>query len=396
MHSRNIVFLINEYNNHGGAQRVASILTEEFRADGHNVSILSINEQKDVPSYFSEEVPVKVLHPDGYRAPLPIEISSNLKAFRILKVMKELNRRRLLKKKRDEVVRFFDAYGEEEVFVIAIQVYGMQWIRPLLYKPNVKIIGQSHESVQASRGSKRYKRILSHYRQVSKFLLLTQKDADHFQELGFTNTGVMYNPTPFRQLNTPDVLYSKKKIISSGRLVEDKGFDVLIEAFTKVAAALPEWTLHIYGDGPAEKSLKSLIRIFGMEDRIFLEGQTEDIQSVLSESSFFVLSSKAEGLPMSLIEAQSCGLPCISTDCAPGIREILNEYEDSFITPVGDVELLSRYIKRLAQNPEVFYLFSEHAFENSMKFDRTTIKNEWYELFAELGGNEYGHQQTNN
>lgn len=395
MQSRNIVFLINEYNNHGGAQRVASILTEEFRADGHNVSILSVNEQKNVPSYFPEDVPVKVLHPDGYRAPLPIEISSNLKAFRVRKVMKELNRRRLLKKKRDEVVRFFESYGDEEVFVIAIQVYGMQWIRPLLYKKNVKIIGQSHESVAASKGSRRYKRILRHYRQVSKFLLLTQKDADHFQELGFTNTGVMYNPSPFHQFNTPEFLYSRKKIVSSGRLVEDKGFDVLIEAFSKVAESLPEWTLHIYGDGPAEKSLKNLILILGMKERVFLEGQTEDIQSVLSDSSFFVLSSKAEGLPMSLIEAQSCGLPCISTDCAPGIREILNEYEDSYITPVGNVEILARSIKRLAQNPEVFKAFSEHAFKNRMKFDRSMIKNEWYELFEELGGHEYGQQRTN-
>ncbi|WKA57717.1 glycosyltransferase [Planococcus shenhongbingii] len=386
MDSKNIVFLINEYNNHGGAQRVASILTEEFLADSHNVAILSINEQKNVPSYFSEEVPVKVLHPDGYRAPLPIELSSNLKAFKLRKVLKELKRRYLLKKKRDEVMRFFESYGSEEVFVVVIQVYGMQWIQPLLYKRNVKIIGQSHESVAASKGSHRYKRILSHYRQVSKFLLLTEKDADYFQKIGFTNTGVMYNPAPFRQFNAPEVLYSNKKIISSGRLIEDKGFDVLIEAFSVAAKDMPGWTLHIYGDGPEEKSLKSLIRIFGMEERIFLEGQTEDIQSALAASSFFVLTSKAEGLPMSLIEAQSCGLPCISTDCAPGIREIVTEYEDGYITPVGDIPLLARQIKRLAKSPKIFLEFSENSFMNSLKFEKKLIKNQWYKLFEELGG----------
>ncbi|ETP67564.1 glycosyltransferase family 4 protein [Planococcus glaciei] len=386
MQSKNVVFLINEYNNHGGAQRVASILTEEFRADGHNVAILSINEQKNVPSYFSDDVPVKVLHPK-YRAPQAIEISSNLRDFKFVKVQKELKRRYLLKKKRDEVEEFFKSYGNEDVFVIAIQVYGMQWIRPLLYKQNIKIIGQSHESVAAAKGSKRYKRILSYYRQVSKFLLLTQKDAEHFQEIGFTNTGVMYNPTPFRRFNAPEALYSNKKIVSSGRLIEDKGFDILIEAFAKAAGAIPEWTLHIYGDGPAEKSLASLIRIYGMEQRIFLEGQTEDIQAALEDASFFVLSSKAEGLPMSLIEAQSCGLPCISSDCAPGIREIVEEYQNGFITPVGDTQLLSRHIKRLAQNPELFYSFSESAYNSSLKFDRKVIKNEWYDLFEELGGN---------
>lgn len=389
MGNKNIVFLLNEYNNHGGAQRVASILTEDFMADGHRVSILSVNEQKNVPSYFKEEVPVIVLH-TNYRAPQAIEISSNLKNLKFVKVAKELKRRYMLKKKRKEVERFFEGYGDEEVYVIAIQVYGMQWMRPLLYKQNIKIIGQSHESVVAARASKRYKRILTYYRQVSKFLLLTQKDAEHFQEIGFTNIGIMYNPSPFRRANSPKDLYKNKRIISSGRLIEDKGFDVLIEAFAKVASELPNWTLHIYGDGPAEKSLRNLIQIFGLDKRIFLEGQTEDIQTAIEGGSFFVLPSKAEGLPMSLIEAQSCGLPCISTDCAPGIREIIDEYRNGLIIPVDDIHLLARHIKRVAQNPELFYSFSKEAYDNSLKFDRQVIKKKWYQLFEELGGKRYG------
>lgn len=390
MDRKNIVFLINEFNNHGGAQRVASILTEEFMEDGHNVSILSVNRQKKAPSYFSEEVPVTLIHKDNYRPPSPIELSSNIKQWKFIKVSKELNRRYRLQKQRTDVKKFFEAFGDEEVFVIAIQVYGMQWMQPILYQQNIKVIGQSHESVAAAKSSQRYKRILSYYRQVSKFLLLTQKDEEHFKEAGFTNTGVMYNPSPFRHLTPPEILYQHKKIVSSGRLVAGKGFDVLIESFASVAEKIPGWTLHIYGEGPAEDSLQSLIRIFDMEERIFLEGQTEDIEASLREASFFVLSSKAEGLPMSLIEAQSCALPCVSTDCAPGIREILTEYEDSLIAPVGDVHLLGRHIKRLVEDPELFYSYSRKAYENSLKFDKKVIKQQWYELFEELGGQRDG------
>lgn len=386
MESKNIVFVINEYNNHGGAQRVASILTDQFRADGHNVAILSINEQKNVPSYFDSETPVKVLHRDNYRPPKDIELSSNLKQMKFMKVSKELKRRRRLVQQRKEVKEFFEAYGDEEVFVIVIQVYGMQWLLPILYKPNIKIIGQSHESVKAAQSSRRYKRILSQYRQVSKFLLLTHNDAEHFEQQGFMNTGVMYNPSPFRQLPNSVDLYRKKKIISSGRLIPDKGFDVLIEAFAKAAADVPDWTLHIYGDGPAQDDLENLIRIFELEDRVFLEGQTEDMEAALKDSSFFVLSSKAEGLPMSLIEAQSCGLPCISTDCAPGIREIVEEYQNGLIAPVGDVHLLARHIKKLAKDQDLFMAYSENAYESSMKFNKHVITQEWYELFEELGG----------
>lgn len=389
MHSKNIVFVINEYNNHGGAQRVASVLADGFISDGHKVSILSINEQEKVPSYFSSEISVKVLHPNGYRAPMPIELSSNLKSFKLRKVQKEVKRRLLLKKKREEVLRYFKHFGDEEVFVIVIQVYGMQWLQPLLYLPNVKIIGQSHESVQAAQSSHRFKRILKDYRQVSKFLLLTEKDRHFFESIGFLNTDVIFNPSPFRNYTEPEVLFANKRIVSSGRLIDDKGFDVLIEAFSKVAFDLPEWTLHIYGDGPAEKHLSNLIDVWDLNDRVFLEGQTEDIESELKTSSIFALTSKAEGLPMSLIEAQSCGLPCISTDCAPGIREIVEEYKNGLLAPVGDVHVIARHIKRLADNRELFIQYSKNAFDTSEKFNIDVIKEKWYEIFEELGGHSH-------
>lgn len=123
-----------------------------------------------------------------------------------------------------------------------------------------------------------------------------------------------------------------------------------------------------------------------MGEQILLKGQTNDIESALKKASFFVLSSRAEGLPMSLIEAQSCGLPIISTDCAPGIREIVEEYKNGFVTPIDDVPILARHIRRLVQNPELFISLSDHSYHNSMKFQKDVIKNQWYELFEELGG----------
>lgn len=384
MSKKNIVFVLNDYNGHGGAQRVAAILANEFSNDGHHVAVLSINEQKNQPSYFAEHIPVFVLHKDGYRAPVPKSLYSNLKALKIRTVARELNRRRQLSKRRKDVIRFFERYGDETVYVIVVQVWGMQWLTPLLYKPNIKIIGQSHESYEASKNSQRYKRILRYYRQVSKFLLLTEKDAEKFKKDGFTNTGVMYNPTAFRVYNDPRKLYANKTVVSMGRLVDGKGFDVLIKAFARVSHEIPGWKLDIYGDGPEKESLQTLIDVLNMKNVIHLKGTTSKPQEVLSSSSFFVLASEAEGLPMSLIEAQSCGLPCISTDCAPGIREIINEYEDGLIAPVGDVDVLARHIRRLAKNEQLFYSYSQNAYRHSEKFEQKHIRNQWYKLFEEL------------
>jgi glycosyltransferase involved in cell wall biosynthesis len=381
---KNILFVLNDYNGHGGAQRVAAILANEFSRDGHHVAILSINEQENQPSYFAQNIPVFVLHKDGYRASLPKSLYSNLKSLKIKTVVKELNRRRQLAKRKRDVLRFFEKYGNETVYVIVVQVWGMQWLTPLLYKPNIKLIGQSHESYEASKNSRRYKRILRYYRQVSKFLLLTEKDAEKFKKDGFTNTDVMYNPTTFRVYNDPQMLYKNKTVVSMGRLVEGKGFDVLIRAFAQISHEIPGWKLEIYGDGPEEGALQVLIDALGMKDIIHLKGTTDRPQEVLSSSSFFVLASEAEGLPMSLIEAQSCGLPCISTDCAPGIREIIKEYENGLIAPVGDVDVLARHIRRLAKNQELFVSYSRNAYVHSEKFDQKHIRNQWYELFEEL------------
>ncbi|MGM8366150.1 glycosyltransferase family 4 protein [Virgibacillus sp. W0181] len=388
MKNRNIVFVLNEYNDYGGAQRVTATLANEFIRDNHNVFILSINENKQKGSYFSENVKVHVLHSDGYRAPGETAIMPNFKKGKMKKVFVEWKRRSQLKKKRQEVINLFKKkLGNEEVFVIVIQVWGMQWIEPLLYKQNIKIIGQSHESVSASKGTHRYKRILKYYRQVTKFLLLTKNDAEYFKELGFTNTGVVHNPSSFRIHTDALSLYSNKKIVSTGRLIEDKGFDVLIESFARIASNIPGWELYIYGEGPEKKTLQTLINALGMQDRIQLKGQSNNIENVLRSASFFVLSSRAEGLPMSLIEAKSCGLPCISTDCAPGIREIIEEYKDGLIAPVDDIPVLSRHMRRLAQNQNLFTSFSQNAYENSVKFDKGTIKQQWYDLFNVLGEN---------
>lgn len=385
LQKKNIVFVLNEYNGHGGAQRVASILANDFVADGHNVKILSINEQQNQPSYFNDEIEVNVIHDDGYRAPMEKALFPHLKSFKFKVVSKELKRRRQLIKSRLKVEKFFDQFGDEMVYVIVIQVWGMQWLENLMYRDNIKIIGQSHESFAAAYNSHRFKRILKYYKQTAKFLLLTEKDAAKFENLGFTNVGVLHNPTTYRKQQNAKKLWENKTFISVGRLIEDKGNDLLIEAFNKVKNQLPGWKLEIYGDGPDYKSLKLLIDIYNLQDRVFLKGRTENALEVYEQASILLLGSKAEGLPMTLIEAQSCSLPCISTDCAPGIKEIINEYETGLLATVGDADQFSRHMVRLAKDFNRYEAYSKNAYIESQKFERNYIKQQWYELFDEVG-----------
>ncbi|MGM9987210.1 MAG: glycosyltransferase family 4 protein [Bacillaceae bacterium] len=375
MDKKNIVFVLNEYDGLGGAQRVAATLASKFKKDGHHIEIVSVNEAGSSVNYFDKDIPV--FHLFGkYRIPAKKSLMALAFNLKLKDLYKQYRGRRKSEKAKERAHAYFSKF--DEAYVIVVQVWGMQWLQSI-QNENIHVIGQSHESYMAAKETHRYNKLLTYYRYVDRFLLLSQKDKEHFESLYFHNVDVMYNPTPFRS-KVPAELNSKI-VISTGRLIKEKGFHILIRAFALLAEKHKNWKLHIYGDGPYKKQLNILIKRLNLGEQVKLMGTTTNIQGVIESASLNVLASEAEGLPMSLIEGMSCGLPCIATDCAPGIREIITEYEDGYIVPVGNEVLLSRRMDMLMSNPALLKEFGEKAFENSKKFELERITNQWYELF---------------
>ena len=125
--------------------------------------------------------------------------------------------------------------------------------------------------------------------------------------------------------------------IAVGRLVPLKDYPAILRAF----ATLPgEPSLKILGTGPEEPSLQSLAAQLGIRDRVHLAGFAQNIQPHLEAADAFVLSSRWEGLPVSVLEASAAGLPIVATDGA-GTRETLLPGETGLLVPVGDAAALS-------------------------------------------------------
>src|SRR5690606_30927743 len=117
-----------------------------------------------------------------------------------------------------------------------------------------------------------------------------------------------------------------KSIIAIGRYTFQKGFDKLIEIwnqFVKEYRIPSGWKLQIIGQGEDQELLERLIKKYELKN-VELVGPTSNIGLYYSEASFLVMTSRFEGLPMTLIEAQSYGLPIISFDCLTGPSEVLN------------------------------------------------------------------------
>lgn len=123
----------------------------------------------------------------------------------------------------------------------------------------------------------------------------------------------------------------RKTIIGVGRLEPEKGFDLLLEAFARLAADFPDWDLEIHGDGSQLESLRELCHRRGLNERVRWPGWTRPIWPALRAADLFVLPSRYEGFPSALLEAMAVGLPCVATDCPSGPRAIIRHSLDGIL-----------------------------------------------------------------
>lgn len=136
--------------------------------------------------------------------------------------------------------------------------------------------------------------------------------------------------------------------VAVGRLAKQKGFDLLLSAFSGVARDVADATLVIYGEGPERPALEEQVRDLGIVDRVLMPGVTGTPGGWLSPHDIFVLSSRFEGFPNVLLEALAVGMPAIAFDCPWGPSEILDD--SGLLVPAEDVERLAAAMLRVARD----------------------------------------------
>lgn len=177
---------------------------------------------------------------------------------------------------------------------------------------------------------------------------------------------------------------NSKRIITAGRLVEQKGYDLLLDAWSKVHQKHPEWILDIYGEGEDKTMLLEKRKNLALENSVLFHPPTLDIYQKYMDSDFYVMSSRFEGFGLVLAEAMSCGIPCVSFDCPHGPSDIIKDYEDGLLVEKENIKELADKICYLIENENVRIKMGHKARENVKRFLPENVMPQWKNLFESL------------
>lgn len=203
-----------------------------------------------------------------------------------------------------------------------------------------------------------------------------------FNDKIIAKSSVIPNPYTTDEDITPYKGKRRKNIVTAGRFVEQKGFDILLRAFKIFLKKHSEYNLIIYGDGPLKNNLINLAGDLEILSKVSFPGFVKDIRKVIRKDAIFVLSSRFEGIPNTLIEAMSIGLPIVSTDCTPGGPRFLTDNgQRGILVPVDDYVSMANAISIIVENEDLSKYYGERGIEIKKILNPIKIGKQWMDVF---------------
>jgi glycosyltransferase involved in cell wall biosynthesis len=173
-------------------------------------------------------------------------------------------------------------------------------------------------------------------------------------------------------------------VLACARLVPQKDYRTLLDAFARVRAARPA-RLFVLGEGPERPALEQRARELGLAEQVCFHGFDKNPFKYMSRARLLMHASRAEGLPGSLIQTMACGAPVVSTDCDFGPREVIADGVDGYLVPVGDAAALADRALRLLADDGLRARMAQVARASAQRFT-TAASMARYEAAIEGSG----------
>ena len=216
------------------------------------------------------------------------------------------------------------------------------------------------------------------YHLVGGYVFQTKKSSEFFckelRDKDIIIPNAIFNEQIYK-MNPPE---KREKIISAvGRLMEQKRFDVLIDAFAKIADKIPDYNLIIFGEGELRGELEEQCARLGLSERVFMPGTNPEAVKIVNRTSVFVLSSDLEGMPNALMEALTMGVPCVSTRCDMGPEELIEHGKNGLLVNMGDVTAIAASIMAVVTDSELAEKLSQNGRQLLKTHSIEAISEKW-------------------
>lgn len=340
----------------GGTEHVVNLLANHWASIGHAVFLITLDPNAAVP-YYPTDPKVKAvsldLPPRKTSAPRALWLASK----RILAI------RRTLKSIKPDVVVSFLTRTNVLTLIAKIGI-GVPVIVSERNNPAQQRFGTTWETLRG---------IL--YPRAFGLITMTVGAMNYFPLSMRRRSWVIPNAVELPRFQRSEA--KANRLVAVGRLVPQKGFDLLIEAFATIEKKHPDWQLVIWGEGPDRKTLEARRDARGLTDRIAMPGVSERPGSWLETADAFVLSSRFEGWGIVLLEAMAWGLPCVSFDCEWGPGEMIQNEVDGILVPRDDVGALARQLSRVMSDGELRRRLAEAAKISTQRFSHAQVMAAW-------------------
>ena len=378
----------------GGAERVISLLANEFDKHGYQVEIIFLKERR-------------VFYPVNPLVNLVIADEECLSSNMLKKMW--WFRRYIKRTKPDVVVPFrVSVYCTTilSLLGISVPIVASERIDPhipdsywtilrKLFLPFVK-----HLVVQTSYIKSYYPKFIQKKTSVipnpvreeafenprmdSRVQSSKRKRADSYDHSGHDFCHNSSKRTSLTDLVAPKIQSSKQnRIISVARLAPQKNQQMMIRAFAKIANEFPDWQLVIFGEGPLRSSLELIVKSLQLEGKVLLPGRTEHVIDELRKSKIFCFSSDYEGLSNSMIEALCVGLPIVTTNVS-GTEDIIVDGDNGFIVPINDEDAMMQSLRVLIADEQLMREMGERNRQKAHIFSIDGIYVQWEEIIQSV------------
>lgn len=359
---KNICFFSGDITNSGGTEKVASIIANELSKNKeYKISFVSLTEKKKEPFFYINS---KIKRHKLYYKPIRGITHILGICYKLKSIVKNEN-----------IDILIDIDGILDMYSLVVKLF-----------TKVKVISWEHFNYYQHPNVKyrKYTRKLAG-RFANGIVTLTNEDKGYYEKNIKIKCPIEFIHNPIMNLDKNyDYDLNSKIILSVGRLTYQKGFDILLDVANIVLKKHKDWKWIILGEGEERQDIENKIKSLSLEEKVILKGNVLNVEAYYKTSSIFVLTSRYEGLPMTLLETKPFKLPIISFDIKTGPNECILNNKNGYLIKAFHIEDMAEKINNLIENKNLRENFSNNALEDTEKFNLKNIIKKWIDLIESI------------